>query len=196
VPFFNDSVNIPWYGYVINYKYFGKEDEAVSNYTMHLFSNFIRWSNPTPYGYFSDKYYFNTYNPYNTYNSISNLYDQGSTLFSTTMDSFTRNLNITWQPMQPSNLTYLIIGTYPELKWDYRFDEAGFWSYYWDRLWEKRLTLTPTPALRNAVFSYQDSYILVWVFITVSFLLAVMLVISCFVICKRIKNDKYDDDEF
>lgn len=43
VPFFNESINIPWYGYLINYKYFGVQDQEISNYTMHLFSNFVRW---------------------------------------------------------------------------------------------------------------------------------------------------------
>lgn len=164
---------------------------------MHYLNYFFTLrSNPTPYGYFSDKYYQNTYNPYNTYDTYSNLYDKVSTLYSTTMDSFTRHLNITWQPMQPSNLTYLVISTHPEIKTNYRFDEAGFWNYYWSKLWERRLTMTPTPVLRNALFTYQDSYILVWVFISVSAILALMLAVSCLIICKRIKKDKYDEDEF
>jgi hypothetical protein len=117
-------------------------------------------------------------------------------LFSTTADSYTRNLNITWQPMRPNNMTYLIISQYPEIKVGYRFDEAGFWNYYWNKLWEKRLSITPTPILRNAVLSYQDSYILVWVFLSVIILLAIMLSISCFIICRKIKKDKYDEDEF
>jgi hypothetical protein len=154
-------------------------------------------SNPTPYGYFSDKYYYNTFNPYQTYNALNNMYDRGNTLFSSIMESYTRNLNLTWQPMQPSNLTYLLIQVHPEIHWPgYRFDEAGFWLYYWNRLWEKRLTITPTPALRYAILSYQDSYILVWVFLSISGILAAMLIAACFVICKKIKKDKYDDDEF
>lgn len=112
------------------------------------------------------------------------------------MDSYTRNLNLTWEPMYPSNLTFLLIQTHPELHWNYRYDESGFWLYYWNRLWEKRLTLTPTPALRNAVLSYQDSYILVWVFLTGCLILGSMLAGACFVICKKIKKDKYDEDEF
>jgi hypothetical protein len=98
--------------------------------------------------------------------------------------------------MQPNNMTYLVINAYPHLKTGYRFDEAGFWNYYWTKLWEKRLTITPTPALRNAILSYQDSYILVWVFIAVSALLAFMLAISCFIICRKIKKDKYDEDDY
>ena len=98
--------------------------------------------------------------------------------------------------MQPNNMTYLTIKTNPEVRSNYRFDEAGFWNYYWLKLWEKRLTVTPTPALRNAVLSYQDSYILVWVFLTVSLLLFILLVATCFIICKKVKKDKYDEDEF
>ena len=98
--------------------------------------------------------------------------------------------------MQPSNMTYLIISAFPEIKISYRFDEAGFWNYYWPNLWERRLTITPTPALRNAVLSYQDSYILVWVFISVSCLLIVILTITCAIICRKIKNEKQDEDDF
>lgn len=163
---------------------------------MHLIANFAKWSNPTPYGYFSDRYYINTYNQYNAYNPETNIYDTSGTLYTTTSDSYTRNLNVTWQPMQPNNMTYLLIGVRPEIKVEYRFDEAGFWNHYWIKLWEKRLTITPTPALRNALLSYQDSYILFWVFVTISSLLALMLSISCFIICRRIKKDKYDEDEF
>lgn len=43
VPFFNESVNIPWYGYRYNQHYFRVQDQEVSNYTMHLFANFARW---------------------------------------------------------------------------------------------------------------------------------------------------------
>jgi hypothetical protein len=187
---------IPWYGYRLNNRYFGVEDQEVSNYTMHLIVNFARWGNPTPYGYFSDRFYLNSYNPYNTYNGQTRIFNNLGTLYGTMIDSYTRNLNITWQPMQPNNMTYLLINAYPELKIGYRFDEAGFWNFYWDRLWEKRLTITPTPALRNAILSYQDSYILVWVFIGVSILLAVMLAVSCFIICKKIKKEKYDEDDY
>lgn len=161
-----------------------------------MFNKFYNRGNPTPYGYFSDKYYYNTFNPYQTYNSLTHNYDRGNHLFASIMDSYTRNLNLTWEPMRPSNLTYLLIQLHPELHWNYRYDEAGFWLNYWNRLWEKRLTLTPTPALRNAILSYQDSYILTWVFLSVSLLLAFMLTSACFVICKRIKKDKYDEDEF
>lgn len=196
VPFFNDSVNIPWYGYHINNRYFEVKDQEVSNYTMHLFANFIRWGNPTPYGYFTDRYYYNTYNPYYLYNKFSNEYEKVATLYSTTADPFTRGLNITWVPMKPNNLTYLVIRTYPELRWNYRFDQAGFWNYYWNRLWERRLTITPTPALKHAVLSYQDSYILVWVFISISGLLGILLAIACLIISKKIKKEKYDEDEF
>ena len=38
VPFFNESVNIPWYGYRLNQHYFRVQDQEVSNYTMHLFA--------------------------------------------------------------------------------------------------------------------------------------------------------------
>lgn len=98
--------------------------------------------------------------------------------------------------MRPNNMTYLVIRSRPELRSNYKFDEAGFWNYYWLRLWEKRLSMTPTPILRNAVFSYQDSYILLWVFLSLCALLSILLFISCFIICKRIKKDKYDEDEF
>ena len=98
--------------------------------------------------------------------------------------------------MQPSNMTYLVIRTHPYVAIEYRFDEAGFWNYYWLKLWEKRLTITPTPALKNAILSYQDSYILVWVFVAVSLLLAVLLIFSCFIISHRIKKDKYDEDDY
>ena len=127
---------------------------------------------------------------------MSNTFINQGPLFATTIDSYTRNLNLTWQPMQPNNMTYLVINPFPQLRISYRFDEAGFWNYYWLKLWEKRLTITPTPALKNAILTYQDSYILVWVFIALSLLLAFMLAISCFIICKRIKKDKYDEDEF
>ncbi len=163
---------------------------------MHLFANFMRWSNPTPYGYFSDRYFYNTFNSYNTYNLLTNIYDTYNSLYSTVLDSYTKNLNVTWQPMQPNNLTYFLIREFPEVRISYRYDEAGFWNYYWNRLWEKRLTITPTPALRNAILSYQDSYILVWVFISISMLLSSLLAVSCFIICKKIKKDKYDEDEF
>lgn len=197
VPFFNDSVYIPWHGYRLNNRYFSYEDQEISNYTMHIFANFIRWSNPTPYGYFSDRYYYNTYNSYNTYNQLTNVYDTYNSLYSTVIDSYTKNLNVTWQPMQPNNMTYFLIRSmFPEVRISYRFDEAGFWNYYWNRLWEKRLTITPTPALRDAILSYQDSYILVWVFISISLLLASLLAVSCLIICKKIKKDKYDEDEF
>ena len=43
IPFFNESTIIPWYGYRVNEKYFRKEDQEVSNYTMHLIANFVRW---------------------------------------------------------------------------------------------------------------------------------------------------------
>ena len=138
----------------------------------------------------------NDYNQYNTFNPQTNVYNTYSGLYSHIADSYTKNLNISWVPQQPNNMTYLIISSYPEIKVSYRFDEAGFWNYYWNRLWERRLSMTPTPALKNAVLSYQDSYILVWVFIAVSLLLAVMLALSCFVICRKIKKDKYDEDEF
>ncbi|RNA09672.1 neuroligin- X-linked-like, partial [Brachionus plicatilis] len=162
IPFFNESINIPWYGYQIGFKNFGLEDQEISNYTMHLFTNFIRWSDPTPYGYFSDKFYLNTYNPYSTYQTYSNTFEKANLVYTTSLDSFTKNLNVSWVPMRPNNMTYLVIRSRPELRSSYRFDEAGFWNYYWLRLWEKRLTMTPTPILRNAVFSYQDSYILLW----------------------------------
>ena len=196
VPFYNDSYQVPWYGYRLNQNFFTMQDQEVSNYTMHLFANFARWGNPTPFGYFSDRYYINDYNQYNQYNPQTNQYNTFGGMYSTTADTYTRNLNITWIPQQPSNMTYMIISSFPEVKWSYRFDEAGFWNYYWNRLWEKRLTITPTPALKNAILSYQDSYILVWVFIAVSLLLAGMLVVSCIIICRKIKKDKYDDDEF
>jgi hypothetical protein len=153
-------------------------------------------SNPTPYGYFSDRYYYNSYNIYNTYNMLNLEYNTVNSLYSTVVDSYTKNLNVTWQPMQPSNMTYMVIRTRPYVEIEYRFDEAGFWNYYWIKLWEKRLTITPTPALRNAVLSYQDSYILVWVFITVSLLLTIALLFSCFIICRKVKNDKYDEDDY
>ena len=129
------------------------------------------------------------------YDGQSKIYDTTGILYATTMDSYTRNLNITWQPMQPNNMTYLVIDTYPQLRSSYRFDETGFWTFYWQKLWEKRLTLTPTPALRNALLSYQDSYILVWVFVAVSLLLAIMLAITCSIICRKIKKEKYDEDD-
>ena len=197
VPFFNDSILIPWYGYRINDRYFLKEDQEVSNYTMHLIVNFARYGNPTPYGYFSDRYYYNNYNPYTQYDPQTQVYENhGFAMYATTADSFTKNLNISWQPMQPNNLTYLVINPFPQLRVEYRYDQAGFWNYYWSKLWDKRLSITPTPALKNAILTYQDSYILVWVFIAVSLLLAFMLIISCFIICRRIKKDKYDEDEF
>lgn len=34
---------IPWYGYKLNERYFNTEDREISNYTMHLFVNFVRW---------------------------------------------------------------------------------------------------------------------------------------------------------
>ena len=43
VPFFNESTLIPWHGYRINHRYFGAEDQEVSNYTMHLIANFVKW---------------------------------------------------------------------------------------------------------------------------------------------------------
>jgi hypothetical protein len=99
--------------------------------------------------------------------------------------------------MQPNNMTYLIISAYPEIKSNYRFDESGFWNYYWHKLWERRLSITPTPGLRHAILSYQDSYILVWVFIAVSLLLSFILMVTCVVVCRKIKKDKQDDeDEF
>jgi hypothetical protein len=120
-----------------------------------------------------------------------------NSLYSTVYDSYTRNLNVTWVPQEPKNMTYLTIRTYPYLSvGGYRFDEAGFWNYYWVKLWEKRLTLTPTPALKNAILSYQDSYILVWVFIAICLILSILLMFSCFIICRKIKNDKYDEDDF
>jgi hypothetical protein len=188
VPFYNDSIVIPWYGYRFNQQYFSRQDQEISNYTMHLVANFARWSNPTPFGYFNDNpsVLASLYNQNNIYSNIP---------FSTTADAYTRNLNITWQPQHPANMTYLVINSYPEVKVSYRYDEAGFWNFYWLRLWERRLTMTPTPALRNAVLSYQDSYILVWVFITVSFLLLMVLLITCFFICRKVKKDKYDEDE-
>lgn len=190
VPFFNDSNVVPMYGYRLNSNYFNKQDQEISNYTMHLIANFIKYSNPTPIGYFYGNNYLNNYNNYNpyTYNSIG---------FSTTADLYTRNLNITWIPMHPSNLTYLEINTnLPRLFWNHKFDETGFWNYYWPRLWSRRLTITPTPGLRNALFSYQDSYVLLWVFATISGILSIALFITCLVICKKIKKDKYDEDEF
>ena len=133
---------------------------------------------------------------FSSYDPAKNLYIPPISFYSSIADSFTRNLNVTWVPMQPNNMTYLTIKTNPEVRSNYRFDEAGFWNYYWLKLWEKRLTVTPTPALRNAVLSYQDSYILVWVFLTVSLLLFILLVATCFIICKKVKKDKYDEDEF
>ena len=189
VPFFNDSQVIPWYGYRLNSQYFRVQDQEISNYTMHLVSNFARWSNPTPFGFFND-------NP-SVLNQVNiNLNIPFANLpFSSTADTYTRNLNITWQPMHPSNMTYLIIGAIPEVKSNYRFDESGFWNFYWQRLWERRLTITPTPILKNAVLSYQDSYILFWVFLTVSILLFLILIFTCMIICKKIRKDKYDEDE-
>lgn len=197
VPFYNDSPVIPWFGYRLNSQYFRVQDQEISNYTMHLISNFARYSNPTPFGFFNDNpsvlqqiYYYNQINNQYNYNNIySNI------PFTTTADAYTRNLNITWIPMQPNNMTYLIISSMPEIKSNYRFDESGFWNYYWPMLWERRLTVTPTPALRNAVLSYQDSYILFWVFLTVSVMLVFVLIATCFVICKKIKKEKYDEDE-
>ncbi len=43
VPFFNESRLIPWYGYRLNERFFNEEDQQISNYTMHLFANFLRW---------------------------------------------------------------------------------------------------------------------------------------------------------
>ena len=43
VPFFNESRLIDWYGYKLNERYFNTEDQEISNYTMHLFVNFVRW---------------------------------------------------------------------------------------------------------------------------------------------------------
>lgn len=194
MPFYNESYVIPWYGYKLNQQYFNKQDQEISNYTMHLFANFARWSNPTPVGFFNDnpsviasQYNYNL----NNYNLL-----YSSLPISTTADIYTRNLNITWQPMRPSNMTYLLIGPVPEVRVSYRFDEAGFWNYYWPKLWMRRMTITPTPALRNALLSYQDSYILFWVFVSVSILLAIALFATCMIICKKVKKDEYDEDEF
>jgi hypothetical protein len=194
VPFYNDSNVVPMYGYRLNQNYFTKQDEEISNYTMHLVANFIKYSNPTPIGYFYTNNYIHNGNNYNPHiqNSLSIIYG-----FSNTADLYTRNLNITWIPMQPSNLTYLEINSnQPRLFWNYKFDETGFWINYWPRLWSRRLTITPTPGLRNALFSYQDSYVLLWVFASISVLLSIVLFITCLVICRRIKKDKYDEDEF
>jgi hypothetical protein len=187
VPFFNDSQVIPWYGYRLNSQYFRVQDQELSNYTMHLIANFARWSNPTPFGFFNDNP--SVLNQVNLNNLYSNL------PFSTTADTYTRNLNITWQPMQPSNMTYLVISSQPEVKSNYKFDESGFWNYYWPKLWERRLTVTPIPLLKNALLSYQDSYILFWVFLTVSILLVIILIFTCFIVCKKIRKEKYDEDE-
>ena len=42
MPFFNESLSIPWYGIRLNYRYFNREDQEISNYTMHLIANFAR----------------------------------------------------------------------------------------------------------------------------------------------------------
>jgi hypothetical protein len=117
-------------------------------------------------------------------------------LYTTRRDSWTRNLNVTWVPMQPNNMTYLIVNRFPEMKVAFRFNEAGFWNYYWIKLWERRLSITPTPILKNALLSYQDSYILVWVFISISALLTTMLIGTCFIIFRKVKKDKFDEDDF
>ncbi|CAF1409421.1 unnamed protein product, partial [Didymodactylos carnosus] len=171
VPFFNDSIFMPWYGYQKRQLY-TFVDEEMSNYTMHLFVNFARYGDPTPGGFLRE------YTPVSLQNP-SNPYQFG----------YARRLQVGWSPMLVNNMTYLDIDYRPMVKTNYRFDEAGFWSDYWPMLWKKRITPIPTPYFKGAIMNHKDTTIVMWILVAGLCLFSIVLISLCCILFTRIRKE-------